>query len=298
MQIGAIFSQANSGTDPAAIRRFAVELERAGYGSLMAYDHILGASPERLGPGPFGAFPKAPYTSDHTFHEVLALFGHLSAVTSTMELVTSVLVLPQRQAPLVAKQVATIDLLSGGRLRLAVGAGWNAAEYQGLGVEYGERTARLEEQVEVMRRLWSEPLVTFDGRFHTLDRVGINPLPPRPIPVLLGTGGSDPVLRRVARIADGWMPLLAPGLDAIAFPDALARLRQLCEEQGRDPDTVPVWGRAYLGPGWQETVIRAKELGCADFSIGVGRDPDATLDQHLDELLAVKDEVDRLVGPG
>lgn len=296
MQIGAIFSQANAGTDPEAIRRFAVELERAGYRSLMAYDHILGASPERLGPGPFGAFPQAPYTSEHTFHEIFALFSHLSAVTTTMEFVTSVVVLPQRQAPLVAKQAATIDLLSGGRLRLAVGAGWNAAEYQGLGVDFSERTARLEEQVEVMRRLWSEPLVTFEGRFHTLDRVGINPLPANPIPVLLGTGGSDPVLKRVARVADGWMPLLAPGLDAVSFPDALARLRQLCEEQGRDPATMPVWGRTYLMPGWQDAVTQAKELGCADFSIGVGRNPDATLDEHLEELVAVKDEVDRLVG--
>jgi probable F420-dependent oxidoreductase len=295
-RIGAIFAQAKSGTDPDVIRRFAVEVEGAGYEHLLAYDHILGASPERLGPGPFGNFPSAPYTSEHIFHEILTLFSHLAAVTTTLELVTSVVVLPQRQAPLVAKQVATIDLLSGGRLRLAVGTGWNAAEYEGMGVDFGERTARLEEQIEVMRRLWTEPLVTFEGRFHRLNRVGLTPLPSRPIPVMLGTGGSDAVLRRVVRVADGWMPLLMPGLDPIPFTDALARLRQLCDEAGRDPDTLPVFGRVMLGPGWQDALAAAVEAGCADISIGAGRDGGDTLDEHLDKLLVARAEIDQLVG--
>ena len=125
------------------------------------------------------------------------------------------LVLPQRQTALVAKQLATVDLLSGGRLRVAVGAGWNAAEYEGLGADFDSRRDRLEEQVVVLRRLWTEPLVTFRGRFHRLDRVGINPLPQHPIPIYVGSGAADPVLRRVVRIADGWMPLLIPGLDRL-----------------------------------------------------------------------------------
>src|SRR4051794_41909416 len=114
MRVGAIFSQADSGTDPDAIRRWAIDAEAAGFEHLLAYDHILGASPERLGAGPFGSFPNAPYTSQHTFHEILVLFSHLAAVTTHMSFVTSVLVLPQRQTATVAKQVASIDLLSGG----------------------------------------------------------------------------------------------------------------------------------------------------------------------------------------
>ena len=298
MRIGAVLSQADSGTDPEAIRRYAVELEAAGSEHLLASDHVLGAPPERHGPGPFGNFPAPPYTNEHVFHEVLTLFSHLAAVTSTMELVTSVLVLPQRQAPLVAKQVATIDLLSGSRLRLAVGTGWNAAEYAGLGVDFAERTARLEEQIEVMRRLWTEPLVTFSGRFHELDRVGLTPRPSRPVPVMLGTGGSDAVLRRVVRVADGWMPLLIPDLDPVPFRGALARLRQLCDEAGRDPATLPVFGRVYLGEGWPGAVEEALELGCSDLSIGVNRRamPGVGLAGHLEALLAVKDEVDGIVG--
>ena len=170
MRVGIVFSQADSGTDPEAIRRWAQRAEAAGFAHLMAYDHILGASVERLGPGPFGPFPNAPYTNEHTFHEILTLFSHLAAVTTTIELTTSVIVLPQRQTALVAKQIATVDLLSSGRMRVAVGVGWNFAEYQGLGADFDERTARLEEQVKVLRRLWTEPLVTYAGRFHQLDR--------------------------------------------------------------------------------------------------------------------------------
>jgi len=215
MRVGAVFSQADSGTDPDAIRQWAIDAEAAGFEHLLAYDHVLGASAERLGPGPFGSFPQPPYTSQHTFHEILVLFSHLAAVTSRMSFVTSVLVLPQRQTAVVAKQVASIDLLSGGRIRLAVGVGWNAAEYEGLGVDFGDRIAILDEQIDVIRLLWSQPTVDFEGRFHHLDGVGINPLPTHKIPLMIGSGASDAVLRRVVRKADGWMPLLIPGLDRI-----------------------------------------------------------------------------------
>ena len=297
MRVGIVFSQADSGTDPAAIRAWARRAEEAGFDHILAYDHILGASADRLGPGPFGNFPSAPYTADHTFHEVLALFSHLGAVTSTIGLATSVLVLPQRQAALAAKQIATVDLLTGGRLRVAVGAGWNAAEYEGLGVDFADRTARLEEQVEVMRRLWRDPLVTFEGRFHHLDGVGINPRPERTIPIFMGTGGTDPVLRRVVRVADGWMPLLIPGLDPVPLGDAVVRLRQLCEESGRDPTTLPIHGRVYLGPEWQRVVEQALELGFSVLSVGFNRlaDPGRPHEEHLDAVLAVKEEVDALV---
>jgi probable F420-dependent oxidoreductase len=297
MKLGVIFSQADSGTDPDAIRAWARRAEEAGFAHLMAYDHVLGASVERLGPGPFGPFPAAPYTAEHTFHEILTLFSHLAAVTSTIGFVTSVLVLPQRPTALVAKQVATVDLLSGGRLRLAVGAGWNAAEYEGLGADFDCRRDRLEEQVELLRRLWTEPLVSFDGRYDHLDRVGINPRPSRRIPIYLGTGAADPVLRRVVRLADGWMPLLIPGLDRIPVAAGVRRLRQLCEDAGRDPATMPIHGRVYLGEGWQDQVEEARALGFADLSIGFNRLAHAGRphDEHLDAVIAAKGELDSIV---
>ena len=297
MRIGVVFSQADSGTDADAIRAWAQRAEEAGFDHIMAYDHVLGAAVDRLGPGPFGPFPAAPYTAEHTFHEVLTLFSHLAAVTTTISFVTSVLVLPQRETALVAKQVATVDRLSGGRLRLAVGAGWNAAEYEGLGADFPTRRDRLEEQVDVLRRLWSEPLVSYHGRFHHLDRVGINPLPDRPIPVALGTGAADPVLRRVARIADAWMPLLIPGLDRISVRDGVRRLRELCAEAGRDPSTLPIHGRLYLGDGWEAGVEEAVELGFADLSLGFNRlaHPGRPHDEHLDAVIAARPTVDAIV---
>jgi probable F420-dependent oxidoreductase len=298
VNVGVIFSQADSGTDAEAIRAWARRAEEAGFDHIMACDHVLGASVERLGPGPFGPFPAAPYTSEHTFHEILTLFSHLAAATATIGFVTSVLVLPQRQTALVAKQIATIDLLSGGRLRIAVGAGWNAAEYEGLGADFTSRRDRLEEQVEVLRRLWTEPLVTFEGRFHHLDQVGINPLPARRIPILLGTGAADPVLRRVVRLADGWMPLLIPGLDRLTVAEGARRLHQLCEQAGRDPATLPVHGRIYLGDGWQGQVEEALQLGFSDLSVGFNRlaNPGRPHDEHLDAVVAVKTELDAIVG--
>ncbi len=298
MRIGAVFSQADSGTDPDAIRQWAIDAESAGYEHLMAYDHVLGASAERLGPGPFGSFPNAPYTSEHTFHEILVLFSHLAALTTRMSFVTSVLVLPQRQTAVVAKQVASIDLLSGGRIRLAVGVGWNAAEYEGLGVDFANRTALIEEQIDVIKMLWTQPVVSFEGRFHKLDRVGINPLPTHAIPILIGSGAAEPVLRRVVRKADGWMPLLIPGLDPIDIASAVTKLRQFCEEAGRDPATLPIHGRVYIGPGWQAALEQALELGFADCSIGFNRlaQPGLSHAEHLEAVIAAKPEIDKMVG--
>ncbi len=297
MRIGAVFSQADSGTDPTAIRQWAIDVEAAGFEHLMAYDHVLGASTARLGPGPFGSFPAAPYTSEHTFHEILVLFSHLAALTTRMSFITSVLVLPQRQTAVVAKQVASIDLLSGGRIRLAVGVGWNAAEYEGLGVDFADRTALLEEQIDVMRLLWTQPLVDFDGRFHHLHGVGINPLPTHPLPILIGSGASDAVLRRVVRKADGWMPLLIPGLDSIDIGTAVTKLRHFAEEAGRDPATLPIHGRVYIGPGWQAALDTALELGFADCSIGFNRlaQPGLSHAEHLAAIIAAKPEIDARV---
>ena len=181
----------------------------------------------------------------HTFHEILVLFGHLAAVTERLEFVTSVLVLPQRQAALAAKQIATVHLLSGGRIRVAVGVGWNFAEYEALGVDFAHRTDVLDEQIDVMRALWTESEVSYHGHFHHLDGVGINPRPPGLIPVYIGTGASDAALRRVVAKADGWMPLVLPGLDPIDLRSAVARLREIANDEGRDPETLPIHGRVY-----------------------------------------------------
>ena len=278
---------------PSRSRGFATAVEAAGFHHLMTYDHVLG-TPASMFPGRVGNFPSAPYTNEHTFHEVLVLFSHLAAVTSSLEFVTSVLVLPQRQTAVAAKQIATIDLLSGGRLHVAVGVGWNYVEYGGLGTDFTTRTKRLAEQVVVMKRLWTEPLVTFDGDFHQLDNVGINPLPAHPIPVWMGTNATDTALRRrVVAHGDGWMPLVIPGLDPIDVATGVARLRQLCEEAGRDPATMPVWARVYLSEGWQGSVETALTLGCTHFSIGAPRG--TSLGQQLDLMVAAKAEVDRLV---
>lgn len=298
VQIGVVFSQADSGTDADAMRDWVRRAEEAGFEHLLAYDHILGASPDRLGPGPFGAFDSPAYTSAHTFHEILTLFSHFAAITERMEFVTSVLVLPQRQTAVVAKQIATIDLLSGGRICPAVGVGWNVAEYESLGVDFGVRTRLLEEQIDLMRLLWTEPLVDFDGEFHHLSGVGINPLPTGPIPIYIGSGAAEPVLRRVARKADGWLPLLIPGLDTIALDDGVRRLRQICDEIGRDPSTMPIHARVFVGEGWQAAVEQALALGVAKLSFGFNRmaHPGFTHAEHLEAVLALKPELDTIVG--
>jgi probable F420-dependent oxidoreductase len=298
MRVGAILSQADSGVDPQAIRHYAQALESAGFDHLMAYDHILGASVERLAGGRYGSFATPPYTSEHTFHEMLVLFSHLAAITTTLQFVSSVLVLPQRQAVVVAKQVATLDLLSGGRFRLAVGVGWNWAEYESLGADFDARTDILDEQIDVLRALWAEPLVTFSGAYHHLHGVGINPLPSRPIPILIGTKASPEALRRVVRKADGWMPLLLPGLDPVDLATGVERIRRIAAEAGRDPATLPIHGRVYLGDGWQGQVEQAVELGFSDLSVGVNRlaHPGLGLDFHLQALLAARSELEQIVG--
>jgi alkanesulfonate monooxygenase SsuD/methylene tetrahydromethanopterin reductase-like flavin-dependent oxidoreductase (luciferase family) len=147
-----------------------------------------------------------------------------------------------------------------------------------------------------MRRLWTEPAIDVEGRFHTMRGVGITPLPTRPIPVLLGCGGSDAVLRRVVRVADGWMPLLIPGLDSVSFGQGVRRLRELADEAGRDPATISIHGRVYLGPGWQERVTEALEAGCSHLSVGFNRlaNPGRSHAEHLEAVIAAKPELDRL----
>jgi probable F420-dependent oxidoreductase len=237
MKIGAVFPQLEIGTDPAVVRGWTETVESAGYTHVVAFDHVLGASPENR-PGWTG------YTDKSLFHEVFVLFGYLAAITTNLELVTGVLVLPQRQTALVAKQAAEVDVLSRGRLRLGVGIGWNPVEYQALGVPFEQRGARLTEQVDVLRKLWAEPVVTYHGKFHEIVEAGLNPLPPRrSIPIWFG-GGAEAVLRRTGRIGDGWMPQSPPDDEA---RKKVERLRAYAAEAGRDPAEVEIEPRLTLG---------------------------------------------------
>jgi probable F420-dependent oxidoreductase len=237
MKIGVVFPQVEIGNDPSRIRDYAQAVEAMGYTHILVFDHVLGANPDR----PRGW--KGPYTYRHAFHEPFVLFGFLAAVTRRVELVTGILILPQRQTALVAKQAAAVDVLSGGRLRLGVAVGWNSVEFEGLGEDFGTRGQRIEEQVEVMRALWTRELVTAKGKWHRIPDAGINPLPiQRPIPIWMG-GDSEVVLRRTARAAEGWMPHFRPGAESQAIVD---RLRSLVKEAGRDPAAFGIEGRLTL----------------------------------------------------
>jgi probable F420-dependent oxidoreductase len=236
VKLGVIFPQTEIANDPLAIRDYAQAVEQLGYNHLLAYEHVLGAPPERLDRLGF----RPPYTHKTPFHEPFVLFGFLAALTTTLELVTGILVLPQRQTALVAKQAAEVDVLTGGRLRLGVGIGWNYAEFEALGENFGNRGRRCEEQVALLRQLWTKELVDFDGRYHTVHGVGINPLPvQRPIPVWMGAM-AEPAIKRAARIADGWFPQFPPGPDGAA---TIERLRGYLREAARKPGDFGIEGR-------------------------------------------------------
>jgi probable F420-dependent oxidoreductase len=246
-----VFPQVEIGVDPGAIRDYAQAVEAMGYTHILTFDHVLGANPDR--PGGW----KGPYTYRHSFHEPFVLFGFLAAATRRVELVTGVLILPQRQTALVAKQAAAVDVLSAGRLRLGVGVGWNAVEFEALGERFTNRGARIEEQIAVLRALWARDLVTIEGQWHRVTDAGLNPLPPRPtIPIWMG-GESEPVVRRAARLADGWMPHFRPGPEAQAIVD---RLHGLIRAAGRDPAAFGIEGRmtlAQVSPEQREAELAA-----------------------------------------
>ena len=256
MRIGVIFPQTEIGSDPSVIRDFAQTAEGLGYSHILAYDHVLGAVPERE-PRLWG-----PYTHEFAFHEPFTLFGYLAAVTERVGLVTGVIILPQRQTALVAKQAAEVDILSGGRLRLGVGTGWNYVEYDALNERFGNRGRRQEEQIEVLRRLWAEPVVDYTGEWHRIDRAGLNPLPGRRIPIWFG-GFSAPAFERAARIGDGFI-FGGSSTDALA---ALETIRGHLARGGRDPAEFGVEAMVNYadGPdGWTAEAERWRGAG-ADY---------------------------------
>ena len=290
MQIGVVFPHTEMGTDPGGVRVYAEATEAAGYDYLLAYDHVLGADPDRP-----GGWDRA-YTHKTFWHEPMVLFGYLAAITRRIELVTGILILPQRQTALVAKQAAQVDLLSGGRLRLGVGIGWNAVEYEALGEDFHNRGRRIEEQIALLRGLFSQPAFTLEGRYHRVINAGINPLPKRPIPIWMG-GQSDAVVERAGRLADGWMPLFPDPAD-IAAP--LAKMHEAARKAGRDPKRLGVDARVNLGNSPGDAVaaaLRWRDAGATQLgvnSMGFGR---RLPEEHVDAIVRFKRAYDEAVRP-
>jgi probable F420-dependent oxidoreductase len=257
MRIGVVFPQTELGGDVGAVRAYGEGVQDLGFTHLLAYDHVVGADPD-VHRGWNG-----PYDVRTTFHEPFVLFGYLAAITR-LELVTGIIILPQRQTVLVAKQVAEVDLLTAGRFRLGVGIGWNAVEYEALGKDFSNRGARLEEQVVLLRRLWTEPSVTHEGVYERVTGAGLAPFPvQRPIPVWFGAV-AERALRRVGRLADGWFPQVPPGP---RLDEARAVVSRAAVDAGRDPDAMGMEGRISWDEGDVDKLVR---------QAGRWRDADAT----------------------
>lgn len=282
MQLNAFFPSLDIGTDPMKIRDWAQAAEDLGYTYIEVPDHVLGAK-ARDGWVPL-------YNEKDPFHETFVTLGFLAAATKSIRLSTGILIAPQRQTGLIAKQAAEVDILSGGRLRLGVGVGWNHVEYEALGMEWKTRGARQAEQVELLRRLWSEELVTFKGRFHQLTDVSIRPAPvQRPIPIWLG-GSSDAAVARAAQLGDGWMPIMAP--DDPQAEQKLAALRQKLKTFERDPAKfgIEAWLRMHEADpqAWAKAAEGWRRLG-ADMVMLYPMYRIGSLDDHIATLRRFKE---------
>lgn len=291
MQIGVVFPQTEIGPDPAGVRDYALAVEAMGYSHVLAYDHVVGADlthrPDWRG----------PYSLESLFHEPFVLFAYLAAITQHLRFVTGVIILPQRQTVLVAKQATEVDVLSGGRFRLGIGIGWNELEYQALGENFHDRGERSEEQIELLRRLFTEESVTFQGRWHQLEAVGLKPLPiQRPIPIWIG-GGAEVTLRRIARVGDGWFPQRPPDEEA---GEMVQRLREYTREAGRDPKSVGIEARLSIQrvprDGWASYVEDWRRLGAGYLAVntmGLGLNG---AKEHIEALREVKDVISASAG--
>jgi probable F420-dependent oxidoreductase len=279
MRIGVVFPQTELGGDVGAVRAYGERVDELGFAHLLAYDHVVGADPEVHAPW------HGPYTVDTTFHEPFVMFGYLAGVTS-LELVTGIIILPQRQTALVAKQAAEVDLLTGGRFRLGVGLGWNAVEYEALGKDFSTRGKRMDEQIALMRRLWTERAVTFNGMDDRVTAAGLAPLPvQQPIPVWIGAV-AEPALRRVGRLADGWFPQMPPGPK---LDDAWAIVKRAATDAGRDPAAIGVDGRiSWTADGGVDALVKHadswRDAGATHLSINTMGAGLGSVDAHLDVL--------------
>jgi probable F420-dependent oxidoreductase len=284
MQIGVVYPQTELGGDPAAVGRIGRAVEELGFDHLLAYDHVLGAVHADRARQLTG-----PYTEHDPFHDPFVMFAYLAGITDRIQFATGVMVLPQRQTALVARQAADVDLLSGGRLRLGVGIGWNHVEYEALGQDFGTRGAREEEQIELLRQLFTEPVVDFSGRFDRVDRASLVPKPARSIPIWLG-GASEAAFDRAARLADGFI-FIGGAIDHTL--DTWQQLRKRVLDHNR---SIEDFGADYVvrpqdaGLGDLAAVIDAwREAGGTHVSIvtmGLGL---TSVDGHIDYLASVAD---------
>lgn len=286
MQLGAAFPQDKTMLDPGAVRAYAQAVEAMGYGFIHGGEHVLGVDttnrPDWTG----------PYDVHNVWREPFALHGFLAACTSRVTLGTSVLVLPLRQTALVAKQAAEVDVLSNGRFRLGIGVGWNEVEFEAMGMDVHTRGRRMEEQIEVLRALWIQETVSFQGKWHTISEAGINPLPvQRPIPIWFGGGSVDTALKRIARLGDGWIP---PGRHGETGP-MVSRFHELLREAGRDPSSVAIAGRHNVAGGtpddWVEAYNGWQTVGATHLSASTNGAGVTTAEQHIEALRKFMDTV-------
>lgn len=278
MRIGVTFPQTEITRDPIAVRAYAQAAEGLGYTHILTFEHVVGADTS-VRPGWRGL-----YTVDSLFHEPFVLFGYLAGLTQRIEFVTGILILPQRQTILVAKQAAEVDVLSNGRLRLGVGLGWNEVEYQALRENFHDRGRRVEEQIEVLRKLFTEASVTYHGRWHDIEAAGINPLPiRRPVPIWLG-GHTEATIRRTARIGDGWFPQMGPEEAA----PMIRRLHRYAREAGRNPTDLGIESRITIGntgpEEWRGLLEAWQEVGATHVAVNTMRSGLSSPGQHIEAI--------------
>lgn len=276
MEFGVVFPHNEIGTDPGAIKAFAQGVEALGATHLLIYDHVLGADPNRE-----GGWKNRPYDKSTQFHEPFTTLAFIAALTTRINLMTAVLILPQRQTALVAKQTAEVAVLSGGRLRLGVGTGWNKIEYEALNEDFTTRGRRQSEQVDLLRKLWSEDSLTYQGRWHTVTAASINPRPANTIPIWFG-GSAPALLKRCAELGDGWIPLMGPTPEAA---EVIRTMRAQRAAAGMSWEGFGIQAQAQIRGGdpdrWRAHAGKWQELGCTHIAVASQNAGLATVDAHL-----------------
>ena len=278
MEIGAVFPHNEIGTDPQAIKDYAQGVEELGVTHLLIYDHVLGADRDR--PGGF----EGPYDKDVAFHEPFTTFAFVAAVTKKLDMITTVMILPQRQTVLVAKQAAELAILSNNRFKLGIGVGWNAVEYTGLNENFKNRGKRQEEQVELMRLLWESEVLEYKGDYHHIDKASINPRPSKSVPIWFG-GGAPQLIERCADLGDGWIPLMGPNE---AARKTLAAIKEKRESKGLDWDNFGVQAQAQYAGGdaerWNKHAEKWRNLGASHLAIATHNAEPTNVDGHLGRI--------------
>ena len=278
MEIGAVFPHNEIGTDPQAIKDYAQGVEELGVTHLLIYDHVLGADRDR--PGGF----EGPYDKDVAFHEPFTTFAFIAAVTKKLDMITTVMILPQRQTVLVAKQAAELAILSNNRFKLGIGVGWNTVEYTGLNENFKNRGKRQEEQVELMRLLWESEVLDYKGDYHHIDKASINPRPSRSVPIWFG-GGAPQLIERCADLGDGWIPLMGPNE---AARKTLAAIKEKRKSKGLDWDNFGVQAQAQYAGGdaerWNKHAEKWRNLGASHLAIATHNAEPTNVDGHLGRI--------------